>query len=87
MRFRQSLIHRREIRVAEAERGERALVIACPRCRMEFFTTVVPLEPGHTESQVRAYPDVRALLLRARVLLQQECPDHPHEFEAAPREM
>ena len=82
MRFRQPLIHRREIRVAEVERGERALVIACPRCRMEFFTTVTPLEPDHTEGEVRAYPDVRRALLRARVILQGECPDHAHDFTA-----
>jgi hypothetical protein len=81
VRFRQSAIHFREISRAELERGEVALVVACPRCRMEFFTAVPPTAPGDGEDEVRAYPGVRRSLLRARVLLQQSCPDHAHTFD------
>jgi hypothetical protein len=84
VRFRQSAIHFREISRAELERGEVALVVACPRCWMEFFTAVPPVAPGDREEAVRSYPAVRRTLLRARVMLQEHCPDHAHTFEVDP---
>jgi hypothetical protein len=89
MEFRHALLHRERRtavvgvwRLAGLEAD--ALLTNCPCCGSEFFADVIRSQSIHTITR-----DITAVLDRlpneraaARVILQLECPDHPHRFHA-----